>query len=377
MIEQAGAPFGAGIDRSDPARPRPRFVGDTRTPPLEARYWDLGLRLKAMNRGGVACRRSPSPCRWCTSPTARAGARLGAGLQRRQAAPRTPRTPTASWAAPCCRCRTRAPALAELERAARLPGIRGRLPRAPTSAGASCPIRPSPPSSSARALGLPVLLHPDQRGRRRAARALLPGQSPGQSIRHRHRGGASGVRRRARPPAEARGVPAARGRGAALSPRAAPARAGGAARDQGRGEAALRAPTSAASPTTRSATPRRAALSDRHGRRRPGDAGQRLLLRHGLRRARADDRRPSASRLSRADQRPHPPRHRAPACSRSAEGSRADDRPEFWIIQTFNGLSYGALLFLLAERALAHLRRHAHRQPRARLLLPARAATSA
>ncbi|HZV96804.1 MAG TPA: hypothetical protein VFF62_12790, partial [Candidatus Nitrosocosmicus sp.] len=52
-MEEAGAPFGAGVDRTNPRGPV-LFVRDSRTAPLEARYWDLGLRIKSMNRQGVA-----------------------------------------------------------------------------------------------------------------------------------------------------------------------------------------------------------------------------------------------------------------------------------------------------------------------------------
>ena len=53
VIEEAGASFGASVDRSNPKGPV-LVVGGSRTAPLDARYWDLGLRIKAMNRQGVA-----------------------------------------------------------------------------------------------------------------------------------------------------------------------------------------------------------------------------------------------------------------------------------------------------------------------------------
>ena len=45
---------------------------------------------------------------------------------------------------------------------------------------------------------------------------------------------------------------------------------------------------------------------------------------------------------------------------------------QFWVVQAFNGVSYGALLFLVGSRPVADLRRHAHRQSLARLLFLAR-----
>src|SRR3972149_2568272 len=53
VVEEAGASFGAGVDRSNPKGPA-LVVGSSRTLPLEARYWDLDLRIRSMNRQGVA-----------------------------------------------------------------------------------------------------------------------------------------------------------------------------------------------------------------------------------------------------------------------------------------------------------------------------------
>src|SRR3970040_557323 len=53
VVEEAGASFGGGVDRSNPKGPA-LVVGASRTPPLEARYWDLDLRIRSMNRQGVA-----------------------------------------------------------------------------------------------------------------------------------------------------------------------------------------------------------------------------------------------------------------------------------------------------------------------------------
>ena len=45
VVEEAGASFGAGVDRSDPKGPA-IVVSGSRTAVLEARYWDLDLRLR-------------------------------------------------------------------------------------------------------------------------------------------------------------------------------------------------------------------------------------------------------------------------------------------------------------------------------------------
>ncbi|HEY2995316.1 MAG TPA: amidohydrolase family protein [Methylomirabilota bacterium] len=52
VVDEAGAPFGARVDRSHPAGPVVDTKG-SRTAPLEASYWDLDLRRKAMDKAGV------------------------------------------------------------------------------------------------------------------------------------------------------------------------------------------------------------------------------------------------------------------------------------------------------------------------------------
>src|SRR5215471_14402393 len=110
IIEESGGTFGASVDRSNPKGPV-LVVGSARTAPLDARYWDLDLRLRAMNRQGVA-----------TQDLSRA--------------------------------------LAELERAAALPGIHGVYMG--TNVGGRELSDPEffPIFERAAALRLPVLLHP-------------------------------------------------------------------------------------------------------------------------------------------------------------------------------------------------------------------------
>ncbi|MBI2205513.1 MAG: hypothetical protein HYU41_16825 [Candidatus Rokubacteria bacterium] len=48
VIEEAGGAFGARVDRSTPKGPA-IVVRESRTPALDASYWDLDLRRKAMN----------------------------------------------------------------------------------------------------------------------------------------------------------------------------------------------------------------------------------------------------------------------------------------------------------------------------------------
>lgn len=52
VIADAGGPFGARVDRSNPKGPS-IVIGQTRTPPLDATYWDLDRRRKAMDKAGI------------------------------------------------------------------------------------------------------------------------------------------------------------------------------------------------------------------------------------------------------------------------------------------------------------------------------------
>ena len=181
VMEEAGAPFGAGVHRNNPKGPA-LYVRDSRTPPLEARYWDLDLRLKSMNRQGVAVQAlslTAPMVYWADGPV---GAHLCAAFNDAASA--------AHVAHPdrfvgCATLPMQDPprALAELERAARLPGIRGVY--LGTNVGGRELSDPAffPVLERTAALRLPVLLHPHQRDRRRAPPALLPEQSAGQSVR--------------------------------------------------------------------------------------------------------------------------------------------------------------------------------------------------
>ena len=123
IIEESGGAFGASVDRSNPKGPV-LLVGGARTAPLDARYWDLDLRLRAMNRQGVATQAlslTAPMVYWADGAT---GARLAGAWNDAASA--------AHVAHPdrfvgCAMLPLQAPprALAELERAARLPGIHG------------------------------------------------------------------------------------------------------------------------------------------------------------------------------------------------------------------------------------------------------------
>jgi aminocarboxymuconate-semialdehyde decarboxylase len=158
MMEQAGPSFGAGVDRSDPRGPV-LHVGASRTPPLEARYWDLDLRIKSMNRGGVAVQAlslTVPMVYWADGAT---GARLCAAFNDAASAAHTAH-PDRFVGCATLPLQDTERALAELERAARLPGIRGVY--VGTNVGGRELSDPAffPVFERAAARGLPVLLHP-------------------------------------------------------------------------------------------------------------------------------------------------------------------------------------------------------------------------
>src|SRR6266478_2475972 len=123
VIEEAGASFGASVDRSNPKGPV-LVVGSSRTAPLDARYWDLGLRIRAMNRQGVAVKDlSPTApmVYWADGAT---GRRLSAVWNDAASAAHVAH-PDRFVVCAMLPMQDTARALAELERAAKLPGVRG------------------------------------------------------------------------------------------------------------------------------------------------------------------------------------------------------------------------------------------------------------
>ena len=158
VIEEAGASFGASVDRSNPKGPV-LVVGGSRTAPLDARYWDLGLRIKAMNRQGVAVQAlslTAPMVYWADGAT---GARLSAAWNDGASAAHVAH-PDRFVGCAMVPLQDRPHALAELDRAAKLPGIRGVYMG--TNVGGRELSDPEffPVFERAAALGLPVLLHP-------------------------------------------------------------------------------------------------------------------------------------------------------------------------------------------------------------------------
>lgn len=122
LLEEGGAPGGVRLDRSNPAGPA-IAIGNSSTPPLAPAFWDLRLRLRAMNRSGIEVQALSltAPMVYFAPPV----------LGRKLAETFNDALAEAHTAFPerfvgCATLPMQDPpaAVAELERAARLPGIR-------------------------------------------------------------------------------------------------------------------------------------------------------------------------------------------------------------------------------------------------------------
>jgi len=158
LVEQSGASFGAGVERSDPKGPV-LVVGGSRTAALEPRYWDLDLRIRSMNRQGVAVQAlslTAPMVYWADGAT---GARLSAAWNDAASAAHVAH-PDRFVVCAMLPMQDAARALDELERAAKLPGVRGVYMG--TNIGGRELSDPGffPVFERAAALELPVLLHP-------------------------------------------------------------------------------------------------------------------------------------------------------------------------------------------------------------------------
>jgi len=158
LVEQSGASFGAGVERSDPKGPV-LVVGGSRTAALEPRYWDLDLRIRSMNRQGVAVQALSLTAPMVYWADAATGARLSAAWNDAASAAHVAH-PDRFVVCAMLPMQDTARALDELERAARLPGVRGVYMG--TNIGGRELSDPGffPVFERAAALTLPVLLHP-------------------------------------------------------------------------------------------------------------------------------------------------------------------------------------------------------------------------
>ena len=158
LVEAAGAPAGAGLDRSNPAGPV-LLVRGARTPPLDASYWDLARRLRAMDRQGVAVQAlslTVPMVYWADGDLGRRLARAfnDAAAQAHTAHP--------DRFVGCATLPMQDPvrAVEELERAARLPGIRAVYLGTNVNGRELSDPAFFPVFERVQALRLPVLLHP-------------------------------------------------------------------------------------------------------------------------------------------------------------------------------------------------------------------------
>ncbi len=158
VIEDAGAPFGARVDRANPKGPAIVTDGGT-GPPLDATYWDLDRRVRAMDRAGVrihALSLTVPMTHWARGEVARRAAKAvnDAMAEAHRAYPeRFVGCATLPMQEPAL-------ALAELERAAKLPGIRAVYLGTNVNGRELSDPGFEPIYARCEALGLPVLLHP-------------------------------------------------------------------------------------------------------------------------------------------------------------------------------------------------------------------------
>jgi aminocarboxymuconate-semialdehyde decarboxylase len=158
ILDEAGQPFGARVDRGNPAGPIIDLKG-SRTLPLEATYWDLDRRVKAMNRAKVdvhALSLTAPMVYFADGPT---GARLAQAVND---AMDQAHTAYPDRFVGCATLPMQDPtrALAELERVKDLRGIRGIYLGTNINGRDLSEPEFLPIFARCEALRLPVLLHP-------------------------------------------------------------------------------------------------------------------------------------------------------------------------------------------------------------------------
>jgi aminocarboxymuconate-semialdehyde decarboxylase len=158
VIEESGAPFGARVDRSNPAGPV-LATGRATGPPLDARYWDLDRRVRAMDRQGVqvqALSLTVPMVYWADGPV---GERLARAFNDACSAAHTA-YPDRFVGCATVPMQDPARAMAEVERAAQLPGIRGIYLGTNINGRELSDPAFFPVLERCQALRLPILLHP-------------------------------------------------------------------------------------------------------------------------------------------------------------------------------------------------------------------------
>lgn len=157
-IEREGPACGARVDRSRAAGPM-IVAGSVSTPPLEPGFYDLDVRLRRMNRQGVAVQALSLTVPMVHFAPAEAGLRLARAFNDAVAAAHTAHP---GRFVGCATLPMQAPALAvdELERAARLPGMRAVYLGTNVNGRELSDPAFLPVFERCERLRLPVLLHP-------------------------------------------------------------------------------------------------------------------------------------------------------------------------------------------------------------------------
>jgi len=158
VIDDVGAPFGARVDRSHSGGPLVETKG-SRTAPLEASYWDLDLRRKAMDKAGVdvhALSLTAPMVYFADGPT---GTRLARAVNDAMEAAHTA-FPDRFVGCATLPMQDPAAAAAELTRVRALRGIRGIYLGTNINGRELSDPAYTPIWESCQAAKLPVLLHP-------------------------------------------------------------------------------------------------------------------------------------------------------------------------------------------------------------------------
>jgi len=157
-IEEGGAPSGGSVDRGSPVGPA-IVVKAARTPPLEARYYDLPRRVASMNRQGVAVQALSLTAPMVYWAQGELGPRLAREWNDGASAAHTA-YPDRFVVCATLPMQDTAQALAELDRAAKLPGVRAVYMGTNVNGRNLSDPAFFPVFERCQALGLPVGLHP-------------------------------------------------------------------------------------------------------------------------------------------------------------------------------------------------------------------------
>ena len=158
LIARAGGAFGAGIDRSDAKGPAIVMRG-SRTPPLDATYWDLDRRRRVMDKHGVRVHVLSLTVPMVYFADGELGQRLAEAVNDSMSEAHRA-FPDRFVGAATLPMQDPKRALAELERAAALPGIKGIYLGTNVNARELSDTAFEPIFAACASRRLPVLLHP-------------------------------------------------------------------------------------------------------------------------------------------------------------------------------------------------------------------------